>query len=367
MCGNSNVLTLCYHFDEDNINIVCRNKCLADNPHLREQDKFWTAVVTEESFDQIFASRVGNGTPLNEQEIFDLEQNLSQGLIKNPYEIGPTKVKKIKMKYDSVNEYQETFQSLIDLEHEYELFYDQGEYQKELKPVWSPDYSRFSFWIIDEQCHFRPKDEVCVITKEFKVKAVIQSIEGNGKINVVLNGRKVGNGSLDLVTIKGANTDVAFNRMTRGLKMMKKIDEAFRNILLGFDVEMPNKGLHPLEDYSVKGLSRLNSSQNEAVRNALNSMFCLIQGPPGTGKTVTTATIVYHLSKNLNRQSVFKITEAELKSKEEELCSLFDSTCAVQQQIEFTFTLAPNRGTLNQEKRKKERKKEKNRAFSQVY
>ena len=33
------------------------------------------------------------------------------------------------------------------------------------------------------------------------------------------------------------------------------------------------------------------------MRKALSNPLCLIQGPPGTGKTVTSGTIVYHLSR----------------------------------------------------------------------
>ena len=42
--------------------------------------------------------------------------------------------------------------------------------------------------------------------------------------------------------------------------------------------------------------------QVEAVKKALKAPLCLIQGPPGTGKTVTSATIVYHLVKNIHRK-----------------------------------------------------------------
>lgn len=59
---------------------------------------------------------------------------------------------------------------------------------------------------------------------------------------------------------------------------------------LEFDVALPKKLSHPK-------LAELNSSQINAIKTSLNSPLSLIQGPPGTGKTVTSATIVYHLSK----------------------------------------------------------------------
>ena len=50
-------------------------------------------------------------------------------------------------------------------------------------------------------------------------------------------------------------------------------------------------------DYAVPGLPALNESQIEAVSAVLQRPLSLIQGPPGTGKTVTSATLVYHLTK----------------------------------------------------------------------
>eukprot|EP00957_Ditylum_brightwellii_P090853 6918228-Ditylum_brightwellii.AAC.1 len=51
------------------------------------------------------------------------------------------------------------------------------------------------------------------------------------------------------------------------------------------------------EDYAVPGLPPLNESQMEAVAAVLQRPMSLIQGPPGTGKTVTSATLVYHLTR----------------------------------------------------------------------
>lgn len=57
-----------------------------------------------------------------------------------------------------------------------------------------------------------------------------------------------------------------------------------------FDVPMP-------KELSLPGYTKLNSSQSKAVEHVLQRPLSLIQGPPGTGKTVTSASIVYHLSK----------------------------------------------------------------------
>ncbi|CCE62545.1 hypothetical protein TPHA_0C03950 [Tetrapisispora phaffii CBS 4417] len=60
---------------------------------------------------------------------------------------------------------------------------------------------------------------------------------------------------------------------------------------IAFDVPIP-------KELSIPHFAQLNASQASAVANVLQKPLSLIQGPPGTGKTVTSATIVYHLSKS---------------------------------------------------------------------
>lgn len=67
--------------------------------------------------------------------------------------------------------------------------------------------------------------------------------------------------------------------------------------LLGHDVEAQPLRINLPKIFSVPGLPELNHSQVNAVRNVLQAPLSLIQGPPGTGKTVTSASIVYQLSK----------------------------------------------------------------------
>ena len=53
------------------------------------------------------------------------------------------------------------------------------------------------------------------------------------------------------------------------------------------------------KQYSAPGLPELNHSQFSAVKAVLQRPLSLIQGPPGTGKTVTSASLVYHLAKQV--------------------------------------------------------------------
>lgn len=67
--------------------------------------------------------------------------------------------------------------------------------------------------------------------------------------------------------------------------------------LLGHEVEPQVIRCTLPTRFSAPGLPELNHSQVFAVKSVLQQPLSVIQGPPGTGKTVTSASIVYHLSR----------------------------------------------------------------------
>lgn len=97
----------------------------------------------------------------------------------------------------------------------------------------------------------------------------------------------------------------SFDRMQNALKTFAIDDTSVTGYiyhkLLGHPVEEQRIATARLpaseDDYAVPGLPPLNESQMEAVAAVLQRPLSLIQGPPGTGKTVTSATLVYHLTR----------------------------------------------------------------------
>jgi regulator of nonsense transcripts 1 len=94
---------------------------------------------------------------------------------------------------------------------------------------------------------------------------------------------------------------VTFDRMQQALKKLA-VDESsvsgyLYHALLGHNVEPTTLKVNMPSKINAPNLPELNHSQASAVRTVLTKPLSLIQGPPGTGKTVTSATIVYHLSK----------------------------------------------------------------------
>ncbi len=96
---------------------------------------------------------------------------------------------------------------------------------------------------------------------------------------------------------------------------------AFR--LLGHDMEDMVLKCNLPKRYSAPGLPELNHSQVYAVKTVLQRPLSLIQGPPGTGKTVTSATIVYHLSQ-IHQRKVLVV--APSNTAVDQLCEKIDRT-----------------------------------------
>lgn len=93
----------------------------------------------------------------------------------------------------------------------------------------------------------------------------------------------------------------SFDRMQHAMKTFA-LDEMsvsgyIFHRLLGHEVAAAPLKTQMPRKFSVPGLPELNGSQISAVKSVLQKPLSLIQGPPGTGKTVTSATIIYHLSK----------------------------------------------------------------------
>ena len=97
----------------------------------------------------------------------------------------------------------------------------------------------------------------------------------------------------------------SYDRMQNALKTFALDDTSVTGYiyhkLLGHQVEEQRiataKVPATVADFAVPGLPPLNESQRLAVASVLQRPLSLIQGPPGTGKTVTSATLVYHLTK----------------------------------------------------------------------
>lgn len=337
-CGNNNIFTLIFKFDENSydessLTIICRNVCLNSNPRYREYE--WSPVIIDQAINPNLLGSSIEYKIVTEEDIKLLEYNLSNGLIKNTSSIGPENIKKIKLKYDTVEEYKETFELLLELDNAYEAEEEQKIAEREIFPEWSSDFKSFTFYLIEENFHLKVNDELEIKSTGVSMQGIIKKINSSQEILVQIKSNRTGNETLTRVVIKPVRKNVAYDRMVRALKAFRGIEDKFRNYILGYDVELPAHYVEPREDYSVRGLPPLNESQNKAIRSALDSPFCLIQGPPGTGKTVTTASIVYHLSNSINRPSQYRQVSLDLEKKKKKIIKRFELVLKMNEELEF--------------------------------
>lgn len=107
-------------------------------------------------------------------------------------------------------------------------------------------------------------------------------------------------------TVEFVWKSTSFARMKGGLKRFwheeKSISSYLYYRILGQDITVPTLDFELPKSFLVPNLPELNFYQIEAIKKALKSPLCLIQGPPGTGKTITSACIIYHLVKILQKR-----------------------------------------------------------------
>lgn len=93
----------------------------------------------------------------------------------------------------------------------------------------------------------------------------------------------------------------SYNRMQTALRAFATEEKSLSSFLyhkmLGHEVVAVEFDAAVPHSLTVPKMASLNQSQLHAVATALKMPLSLIQGPPGTGKTVTSATIIYHLTK----------------------------------------------------------------------
>lgn len=99
-----------------------------------------------------------------------------------------------------------------------------------------------------------------------------------------------------------------FQRMQHALKQFavneSSISSHLYHVLLGHKVDPVTIKYTVPKKVNVPNLPELNHSQVAAIKSALSKPLSLIQGPPGTGKTVTSASLVYHMCKQLQQPSL---------------------------------------------------------------
>ncbi|KFY85736.1 hypothetical protein V500_08158 [Pseudogymnoascus sp. VKM F-4518 (FW-2643)] len=222
------------------------------------------------------------------------------------------------LKYDDAYQYQNVFGPLVKIE---------ADYDRKLKEAQSEDglVIRWDYGLNNKHLasFVLPKIELgdvkLAVGDEMRLKykgelrpvwegvGYVVKIPNNQSDEVTIELRKIGNDkSVPTECTHNFSADyvwkaTSYDRMQLAMKTFA-VDEMsvsgyIFHKLLGHEVAAAPMKIQMPKKFSVPGLPELNGSQINAVKSVLQKPLSLIQGPPGTGKTVTSATVIYHLSK----------------------------------------------------------------------
>lgn len=227
-------------------------------------------------------------------------------------------IAKVLLRYDDAFQYQNVFGPLVKIEADYDRKLKESQSQDQLVVRWDMalNNKHTASFILPK---LELGDVKLAVGDEMRLRYTGELRPHWEGVGYVI---KIPNNQSDEVTIelrtKGDHKSVptecthnfsadyvwkatSFDRMQHAMKMFAieemSVSGYIFHRLLGHEVASgPMKTQLPRK-FSVPGLPELNASQINAVKSVIQKPLSLIQGPPGTGKTVTSATIIYHLSK----------------------------------------------------------------------
>lgn len=218
-------------------------------------------------------------------------------------------------KYEDGYQYQNIFGPLVKIESDYDRTIKESQRQEGISLRWDTGlnkkrYAIFRSTVPESEFRMVPGDEIKLYFGP-ATAAMNPKWEGTGHVlrmddaDVTVEMRKT---NVPLEVTEGYMVEfvwkpTSFDRMQSAMRTFAVDDLSVSGYLyhkiLGHDIEeqaMKVKNI-PHNNYSAPGLPDLNDFQMDAVKTVLQRPLSLIQGPPGTGKTVTSATIVYNLTR----------------------------------------------------------------------
>ncbi|GMM58129.1 ATP-dependent RNA helicase [Maudiozyma humilis] len=325
-CGRKNVFLLGFVSakSEAVVVLLCRTPCAqTKNPNwdtdqwqpLIEERQFLPWVAEEPSSEEKLKARLITPSQITKLEAkWRSNKDATINDIDAPEE--PEEIPPLLLRYEDAYEYQRSYGPLIKLE---------GDYDKQLKESQALEHISVTWSLALNNRHLASFSLSTFESNELKVAVGdemtlwyqgLQHADWEGRGYIV----RLPNSYQDTFTLelKPSKTPppthlttgftaefiwkgTSYDRMQDTLKKFavdkKSISGYLYYKILGhevvdisFDVPLPKQ-------MSIPHFTQLNSSQSNAVKSVLQKPLSLIQGPPGTGKTVTSASIVYHLSK----------------------------------------------------------------------
>eukprot|EP00928_Gymnodinium_smaydae_P007599 TRINITY_DN12722_c0_g1_i1.p1 TRINITY_DN12722_c0_g1~~TRINITY_DN12722_c0_g1_i1.p1 ORF type:complete len:1127 (+),score=208.53 TRINITY_DN12722_c0_g1_i1:492-3383(+) len=228
----------------------------------------------------------------------------------------------VMLRYEDAYQYQHVFAPLVKMEADYDKRVKDSQTQENVVVRWDIGLNKkrvayFHFTKEDNEARLVPGDELRLRLNSsayqhlgnsdeagWSVVGHVSKITANEEVALELRGAQ-NNGPWDVnhgFTVEFVWKSTSFDRMQGAMRTFAVDDTSVSGYLyhklLGHDVDgNQNIRANMPRHFTAPNLPSLNHSQVYAVRKALQNPLCLIQGPPGTGKTVTSGTIVYHLTR----------------------------------------------------------------------
>lgn len=326
-CRNTFLLGFIPAKQDSVVVLLCRDPCLQMNA-LKDMSwdmSQWLPVIEDRSFlpwlvkvpsehEQLRARQITSSQIAKLEELWrDNPLATVEDLDRPGIDDEPVKVTPI---YDDGYQYQNIFGPLVKMESDYDKKMKESQTQEGVMVRWDTGLNKkrnaiFTSSRPDSDLRLVPGDEIRLRLGPSASMLYGKDWEGTGHVlrleesEVALEMRS---NNVPIEITDGYLVDfvwksTSFDRMQAAMKTFAVDDTSLTGYLyhkiLGHDV-----GVQPLRiprsvgtHFSAPGLPELNTSQMEAVKGVLEQPLSLIQGPPGTGKTVTSASIVYHMSK----------------------------------------------------------------------
>lgn len=328
-CGGKNVFLLGFipAKGESVVVLLCRQPCAAlpTSKDMMWDTSLWSPLIADRSFLSWLVKVPSEAEQLRARQISfhqinKLEELWKEGDAKATVDDidkpgNDEEPNGILLRYEDAYQYQNVFGPLVKIEADYDrkvkesqtqhglvVRWDQGLNQKKIAWCTLPGLESGEVRLaVGDELKLRYNGE---LAKAWEGTGHVIKIPNNVSDEVAIELRRnegvpdhcTHNFSADFVW-----KPTSFDRMQAAMKTFAVDEQSVSGYiyhkLLGHEVEPVTLRTTMPKRFSAPGLPELNHSQVNAVKSVLQKPLSLIQGPPGTGKTVTSATIVYQLSK----------------------------------------------------------------------
>ncbi|POM72558.1 Nonsense transcript regulator [Phytophthora palmivora] len=327
-CRNAFLLGFIPAKQDSVVVLLCRDPCLQMNA-LKDMSwdmSQWLPIIEDRSFlpwlvkvpsehEQLRARQITSSQIAKLEELWrdnplaTVEDLDRPGIDDEPVKVSDT--------YDDGYQYQNIFGPLVKMESDYDKKMKESQTQEGVMVRWDTGLNKkrnaiFTCSRPDSDLRLVPGDEIRLRLGPSASMLYGKDWDGTGhvlRLEVSEVALEMRSNNVPIEITDGYLVDfvwksTSFDRMQAAMKTFAVDDTSLTGYLyhkiLGHSVDnmqllrIPRSvGTH----FSAPGLPELNPPQMEAVKGVLEQPLSLIQGPPGTGKTVTSASIVFHMSK----------------------------------------------------------------------